>query len=213
MNKTKNEGLTRTEYRAFQEAYDFFNKELFKGRLPQLLVTLQRRGNTKGYFSNKRFAGRANDKTVVHELALNPDTFSVRTDEEILSTLVHEQVHCWQFTFGNPSRGGYHNREWADKMIELGLRPTHDGTPDGRKTGQRVTHIIVKGGPYAVAYQKLKARGFQLHWQSAPPKKVSRNSKTKFSCPICGQNAWAKPEAQLICGVEAHENTEMQPVF
>jgi hypothetical protein len=23
----------------------------------------------------------------------------------------------------------------------------------------------------------------------------------KFTCPTCGQNAWAKPTAQFLCGV------------
>jgi len=27
-----------------------------------------------------------------------------------------------------------------------------------------------------------------------------RSSKTKYTCPACGLNAWAKPEAKLICG-------------
>jgi hypothetical protein len=25
-------------------------------------------------------------------------------------------------------------------------------------------------------------------------------SKTKFECPQCGLNAWAKPDARLLCG-------------
>ena len=57
--------------------------------------------------------------------------------------------------------------------------------------------------PTRTAYAKLKARGFQLHWQSAPAgqqAKAKKASKTKFTCPECGQNAWAKPDALLICG-------------
>jgi hypothetical protein len=55
-----------------------------------------------------------------------------------------------------------------------------------------------------MAYAKLAARDFQLHWQSAPAgkeAKAKKASKTKFTCPECAQNAWAKPEALLICGV------------
>jgi hypothetical protein len=29
---------------------------------------------------------------------------------------------------------------------------------------------------------------------------ASTHSKTKFTCPVCGLNAWAKPDAALICG-------------
>ena len=39
---TNAEAITPAQYRAFQEAYDFFNAELFAGSLPHVLVTLQR---------------------------------------------------------------------------------------------------------------------------------------------------------------------------
>ena len=48
--------LTITEYQGFQTAYDFFNRELFGGSVPQVLVTLQRHANTKGYFSRNGLA-------------------------------------------------------------------------------------------------------------------------------------------------------------
>ena len=97
-------------------------------------------------------------------LAMNPDTFSGHTDEEILSTLAHEMAHVWQQAHGTPPRRSYHDRQWAGKMKEIGLQPTTTGEPGGKETGQSVTHTIVPGGPYAKAYAKLKARGFQLHW-------------------------------------------------
>jgi hypothetical protein len=50
------EPIIPTEYRAFQKAYDFFNAELFSGALPHVLVTLQRRARSSGYFAPERFA-------------------------------------------------------------------------------------------------------------------------------------------------------------
>jgi predicted SprT family Zn-dependent metalloprotease len=196
----KREAFTKTEYQGFQQAYDFFNRELFDKGLPQVLVTLQRHANTRGYFSPERFNGRI-DETAVHELALNPDRFTGRTDEMILSTLVHEMAHVWQQTHGKPPRRGYHDRQWAAKMREIGLQPSSTGEPGGKETGQTVSHYILPDGRYAKAYAKLAARGFQLHWQSSEQAKAKSTSKTKFTCPDCGQNAWAKPGAQLICGV------------
>jgi predicted SprT family Zn-dependent metalloprotease len=201
-DRNMKEPITPTEYRAFQRAYDFFNAELFGGSLPSVLVTLQRHANAKGYFSPERFTGRTAD-TAVHELALNPDTFTGRTDEEILSTLAHEMAHVWQQTHGKPPTRCYHDREWAAKMKEIGLQPTATGQPGGKETGQSVTHYITRSGSYATAYGKLHAQGFQLHWQSAPQgqqSKAKTASKTKFTCPECGQNAWAKPDALLLCG-------------
>lgn len=201
--KTKNEPITPAEYRAFQTAYDFFNAELFDGSLPQVLVTLQRHAGARGYFSPKRFMGRAKD-TTAHELALNPDTFGDRTDEEILSTLAHEMAHVWQETHGKPPTRCYHDKQWAAKMKEIGLQPTDTGEPGGKETGQKVTHYIIPGGPYERAFSILKGKGFRLNWQSAPQSaqaKAKSASKTKFTCPNCEQNAWAKPDASLLCGV------------
>ncbi len=193
--------ITEREYRAFQVAYDFLNLELFNGTLPQVFVTLQRHANAKGYFSPNRFQGRS-EKVKAHELALNPDIFTDRSDEEILSTLAHEMVHVWQQTYGKPPRSSYHDRQWAAKMKETGLYPTSTGEPGGKETGQSLSHYIIPGGKYEIAYAKLAASGFRLTWQS-----VSRTdgrkkaaSKTRYSCPYCGTNAWAKPQTALICG-------------
>jgi hypothetical protein len=178
------EAITPAEYRAFQKAYDFFNAELFGSTLPHVLVTLQRHAKARGYFSPERFTGR--------------------TDEQILSTLAHEMAHVWQQSHGKPPTRCYHDRQWAAKMKEIGLQPSTTGEPGGKETGQSVTHFIIPGGPYAQAFAKLKATGFQLHWESAPAStlaKAKKASKTKFICPECGQNAWAKADAVLICGV------------
>jgi hypothetical protein len=196
----KTAAITITEYQRFQDAYDFFNRELFGGSLPQVLVTLQRHANTSGYFSPERFSGRV-EKAAVHELALNPDNFTGRTDELILSTLVHEMAHVWQQTHGKAPRRGYHDRQWAGKMREVGLQPTSTGEPGGMETGQSVSHYIIPDGRYARVYAKLAAAGFQLHWQSIPAVgSKKKSSKRRFKCPDCGQNAWAKPGASLICG-------------
>lgn len=193
--------ITQAEYQAFQQAYDFFNAELFGGTLPNVLVTLQRHAKAYGYFSPERFIGRA-DQEAAHELALNPDHFG-RTDDLILSTLVHEMAHVWQKTHGIPPRRNYHDRQWAAKMKEIGLHPSDTGEPGGKETGQSVSHYIIAGGPFAVAFAKLQATGFTLRWQSRADdsdRKKKAASKTKYTCPSCGQNAWAKPATALICG-------------
>ena len=49
---------TRETYDQIQQAYDYFNRALFKGELPNCLITLQRRNRTYGYFSGDRFGLR-----------------------------------------------------------------------------------------------------------------------------------------------------------
>jgi hypothetical protein len=203
-SRGRRDPITPAQYRAFQHAYNVLNRKLFGDNLPDVLVTLQRKARSRGYFAPERFAGRR-DESRVHELALNPDAFEGRTDREIVSTLAHEMVHLWQEEFGTPPRRGYHDREWAAKMKEVGLQPSATGEPGGKEIGQNMTHYIIDGGRFDMVFGELVAKGFALRWQSIPFDQASRAkaraSKTKFTCPVCEQNAWAKPDAVLICGV------------
>jgi SprT-like family len=140
------EAVTRVEYSGFQTAFDHFNKQLFDDQLPNTLIVLTRRAHSRGHYAHDRFSGRTR-RTNVGELSLNPDTFIDRTDEQILSTLVHEMVHVWQQAFGNPSWNGYHNKQWAQRMKEVGLHPSNTGAVGGKETGQSMSHIIVPDGP------------------------------------------------------------------
>lgn len=116
------EAITPVEYGGLQRAFDHLNERLFGSALPDCLLTLQRRANSGGHFGADRFTERGGTKRE-HEINLNPDGFVGATDEFIVSILLHEQVHLWQYVLGTnkPKRFSYHNREWAAKMIELGL--------------------------------------------------------------------------------------------
>jgi predicted SprT family Zn-dependent metalloprotease len=198
----QNRQITRDEYGGFDAAYEWFNQQLFGSTLPPCLITLQRKAHSHGYFANDRF-GRRREPDRTDELALNPDTFADRSDKDILSTLVHEMCHCWQEHHGKPSRTGYHNKQWAAKMIDVGLMPSDTGAEGGKTTGQHMTHYMITGGAFDRAADELLASHFCLNWQSAAlgeRTRPKRTSKVKYTCPVCGQNAWAKPEASLVCG-------------
>jgi hypothetical protein len=175
------EAITPIEYSGLQEAYDHFNAALFESGLPDVFITYQRHAHSKGYFSADRFSGRSYE-FARHELALNPDAFIGRSDEDICSTLVHEQCHVWQQAHGKPSSRGYHNKQWAAKMKAVGLQPSSTGAVGGRETGQRVTHYIVPGGPFTKAFTKLAASGWKLNLQSAhrSGQQKGPSSKTKI---------------------------------
>lgn len=189
------------EYDSFQQAYDYFNDRLFGGTLPDCLITLQRKRTAKGYFWASIFTARSGDGST-DEIAMNPEHFG-RSDLEILSTLVHEMCHLWQAHYGKPSRNAYHNKEWAEKMQAVGLIPSTTGEPGGKQTGQRVTHYIAPGGPFEHFARALLQTGFALRWQSqgrASATPASNKNKVKYTCPDCGQNAWAKSGARFVCG-------------
>jgi hypothetical protein len=194
--------VTKTEYAGLVKAYDHFNRALFDGMLPPCLITFQRKAGSSGYYSHDRFAHRG-DQTRTAEIALNPMGFVGQSDKGILGSLVHEMTHLWQHHFGDPGRGRYHNHEWADKMEALGLMPSDTGKPGGRRTGQRMSDYTLPGGPFDRAADALLKGGWRANWQD-PTKANGRGpqpkSKVKYTCPGCAQNAWAKPEASLVCG-------------
>jgi hypothetical protein len=191
---------TEETYKHIQLAYDFFNEKLFQGNLPQCLITMQRQPGSAGYFCNDRFSLRRGKKTT-DEIALNPEHFS-NSEQDVLSTLVHEMAHLWQQHFGKPGRGRYHNRQWAAKMEELGLCPSDTGRRGGSKTGDHMSHYIKRDGAFQRAWRELRKEGFRLRWTDFPEARIplGTNTRQKFSCPRCALNAWAKPAAHLVCG-------------
>jgi len=201
---------TGREYTGIEHAYAVFNDKLFGGELPDLLITYQRKAGSCGYYSPGRFERRGGQDRVP-ELALNPAVFRQQSDMEILQTLGHEMAHHWQFTFGKPSRSGYHNKEWAAKMERLGLMPSSTGQPGGKKVGQKMGDYVIAGGRFEAVARQLLTSGFRFNFQSVEGAaraggaggegegEPKEKSKIKYSCP-CGQNAWGKPGLEILCG-------------
>lgn len=192
---------TDITYKSLNAAYNFFNEKLFDNKLSGCLITMQRKGKAFGYFSPEGFETRGEQATLIHEIALNPTYFRKRTDEQILSTLLHEMVHLWQQENGNPSRKGYHNREWAEKMEELGLISSNTGEAGGRRTGQSMSHYIEEGGEFdKIIGTFLRVYG-SLSYQDVEHIKVkSKKTKVKYVCLTCGLKAWGKPNVNIKCG-------------
>jgi hypothetical protein len=114
-------------------------------------------------------------------------------------------VHLWQHHFGKPPRKSYHDREWALKMREIGLIPTATGEIGGKETGQKMNHLIDEAGNFKRACQRLLTSHQAILYSDRSQdgdktRKKKLASKTKYTCPYCGLNAWAKPDAPLVCG-------------
>ena len=148
---------TKEVYQEYQRIFDIFNTELFDGKLPKVVMSMQRREGVMGYFSPNRFVNKENEK--LHEIALNISYFAKKNIIEIFQTLVHEMAHLWQHEFGTSSRTGYHNKEWANKMESMGLMPSSTGKKGGNKTGQKMSDYSVEGGKFEeVSLKIIKAK-------------------------------------------------------
>ena len=194
------------EYVWIERAFNHFNKHLFHNRLPGCFFTYRRKSKALGLFSFNSFQERQGQEQI-SEIALNPDYFKDRPDIKILSDLAHEMVHLWQYYCGKSSRPGYHNREWADMMQEIGLMPSATGAPGGARTGQKMSDYIITGH-HMFEYQAniIIKRGFRLSWESirrdtsTPGRpRTDKKNKIKYTCPECGANVWGKPGLHILC--------------
>jgi hypothetical protein len=200
---------TLTIYRSLTLAQGYFNRELFGNRVPECIITLQKGRKAYGYFRHRCYATR-DETTFADEIALDPRFFgSARSDAENLSTLVHEMVHCEQAHFGKPGRGGYHNREWAERMLYLGLVPS---SKSGKATGRSVTHVIREDGRFDRACRALLNGGFVIPYHEITGQPLNRveaqrvrsrlRSKTPYVCAQCDDppvRIWGRPKLKVIC--------------
>lgn len=193
---------TKHIYNELNKAFNYFNKKLFGSTLPECVITLARKKGTLGYFCAESWVERTGEQKT-NEISLNPELFSERTTEDILSTLVHEMCHLRQFAFGKPSRNNYHNAQWGEMMELVGLIPSKTGLPGGMRTGQQMTHYIEKDGRFQLACNIFIKKGDPIIWQarsSGSKSKKKSDNKTKYTCADCGLNVWAKPNAAIRCG-------------
>lgn len=192
-------GPTREQFAAYEKMFAFFNARLFRGELPRCLLNFSRHSGSYGFFAPERWEKGGE---VRHEISLNPATLKSREPIDVASTLVHEMVHLWQHEYGSPSRSGYHNREWAVKMEEIGLVPSSTGDVYGNKVGQRMSHYVAEGGPFARAFRAMPPE-FLLPWACEEPHRQragkSPKNKVKYTCPMCGVNVWGKPGLTIYC--------------
>jgi hypothetical protein len=197
---------TKTLWTALAKAFDHFNEHLFGSELDpsKVMLNASRRSHAAGFYWPGTWTAKegVNTGTSLDEISINPDYMSHTTDKDILSTLVHEMAHMWQQHFGKPSKKGYHNKEWANKMEEVGLMPSATGMPGGKKTGPRMTHYIIEGGVFEQAYnnmpEDLKKLPFLGQNVNGPKKKVGYH---KFVCTQdgCRQVVRGKESVKIAC--------------
>jgi hypothetical protein len=90
-------------------------------------------------------------------------------------------------------------------MKRIGLHPSDTAAPGGKETGQRVSHYIIKHGPYQESFERWSAtRPAALYADVAMALSSEKSSKAKqkvkYCCPDCDNAAWGKPKLNIMCG-------------
>ncbi|MCP4147837.1 MAG: SprT family zinc-dependent metalloprotease [bacterium] len=196
-----NENSTIEEYKVFYALYDFLNKAFFCDELPGALITLTARGKSAGLFRFQAFTSAKDEESRMDEIALNPVCHFDRP-LEWASTFVHELCHQWQLHNGNPTRAGYHNKQFARKLEACGVMPSTTGEPGGSKVGQQMCDYVIPGGIFEKKMKRFKSKPnwHGLRQLSAVDTAAAKKRKITYSCPSCEATAWGKPGLNLVCG-------------
>ena len=164
---------TAETYDDLVAAYRYFNEHLFAGELfTPVLITLRAR-HTLGIFNELQLENAANGRTA-HEIALNPEEFTIHNELQVLSTLARMMVQQLMFQRRTRGRRGYINRATADAMAAIGL-PTQNASQPELDTGDCCLHTIVQDGPFDrvarafLASLETENRRFRARWADRFP--------------------------------------------
>jgi predicted SprT family Zn-dependent metalloprotease len=218
VNKLEAEPIppTISQYSAYQQAYTYFNEKLFGGTLKPCLLVFRdgrktARGIVCGHFARNRWATSSDaDAPRMHEISLNPDLLA-QPLIQTMQTLVHEMCHQWQQDHGTPCSPGYHDKEWAKKMIDVGLMPSHNSQVGGKQTGRSMGDYVIDYGPFAKAVAEMP-EACKLPWitgvpmvlangETTPVEVKAKKPKSKFCYQCeCKKKVWGKSGLLIQCG-------------
>ena len=191
---------TPAQFSAYQQAFDYLNRTLFDNSLPDCMLSFsRRRRSSHTLFTAEQW--REESGSAASEISLNIKQLCESEPIDVLATLVRQMVHLWQERFGNPACNGYYNREWAEKMMEIGLIPSATGLPGGKQTGQGVKHFIEPNGRFERAFRKMPTA---FLWPFRPTvfanqKAKGYSEKVMYQCVGCGTKVWGKGGLGLLC--------------
>lgn len=195
---------TLSQYGDFQAAFEHFNLELFGGSLPDTMLTLARTRHASGYVIPDGFHTRTDEAgSRIPELGLNPRRFANRTAEEVLGALACEMVKLAQHADGTGSPDGYLNKDFYRRCYAIQLDPTTGRALDNQGAfAQAALHLLAQGW-------KVNYVAPQVAEKTAKREAGKRSSKTKYTCPVTGANAWAKPGSVLFTAEGAAQSLPM----
>lgn len=205
---------TLLQFTALQQAYDFYNQELFYPIFTEMLspVMLSLNDNHRrryvGYYAFDKYIDEQGN--ILSLINLTPDYLN-RPFIKVMGTLVHEMCHHYQYTLGvkKGRRTPYHDKEFARIMERVGLICSSTGKPEGKKTGIRMTHYILEGGVFEKLTQNapetlkspftLNNNFFRRENDSNEEKVKMQKQKIKYECPLCNTKVWGKPNLEIRC--------------
>ncbi len=171
---------------------DIFNIEFFKDQpVPVPALSFEKtKVKTLGHYVPGRNSIGVRETICINLVHLDRPVW------DILATLLHEMCHSWQASYGKPSNSWFHNKEFRQKMLEMGIVVNGKGC-----------HLGIQD-PFVFI---LKKHGVKVNGKKSPdgfikiPPKPKPKGKSKLKKWTCGCQAVRVGKATFeatcdICG-------------
>lgn len=193
--------------------YNSTNADFWGGELPPVIVTCQSSPGSYGHSTVSRVWRRQEDDLFELNIAAEVLDYPI---EEILDTVIHEQVHIYCRVNGitEVSRhGSYHNKKFKELAEAHGLVCAYTGGTYGWNTtaanNDRLIEYALEKGYTELQIARKSSRPIRIAIGGAAnqtggrvtPGEKRPSSTRKMICPGgCGQTVRATKKVNIICG-------------
>ena len=187
--------------------FDLLNEEFFENELSRPTITIQSTPRAYGHFSLREDTW-VSKLGGTHEINIGAGTLS-RPIEEVVSTLLHEMVHYYNYERGvqDCSRGNtYHNRKFKEEAEHRGLLVEHSEKYGWSHTSPSdlLLDFVLENDLSDILINRNEFSGFQMggtgtHSGTPITPTAKKSSSRKYICPCCGTSIRATKQVNIGC--------------
>ena len=187
--------------------FDLLNEEFFENELSRPTITIQSTPRAYGHFSLREDTW-VSKLGGTHEINIGAGTLS-RPIEEVVSTLLHEMVHYYNYERGvqDCSRGNtYHNRKFREEAERRGLLVEHSDKYGWSHTtpSDLLLDFVLENDLSDILINRNEFSGFQMggtgtHSGTSITPTAKKSSSRKYICPCCGTSIRATKRVNIGC--------------
>ena len=187
--------------------FDLLNETFFENELSRPTITIQSTPRAYGHFSLREDTW-VSKLGGTHEINIGAGTLS-RPIEEVVSTLLHEMVHYYNYERGvqDCSRGNtYHNRKFREEAERRGLIVEHSDKYGWSHTSPSdlLLDFVLENDLSDILINRNEFSGFQMggtgtHSGTPITPTAKKSSSRKYICPCCGTSVRATKKVNIGC--------------
>ena len=187
--------------------FDLLNETFFENELSRPTITIQSTPRAYGHFSLREDTW-VSKLGGTHEINIGAGTLS-RPIEEVVSTLLHEMVHYYNYERGvqDCSRGNtYHNRKFREEAERRGLIVEHSDKYGWSHTSPSdlLVDFVLDNDLSDILINRNEFSGFQMggtetHSGTSITPTAKKSSSRKYICPCCGTSIRATKKVNIGC--------------